>query len=210
MCAVAGIVLTFRKPEYAWVCGFIPAGGSFWAQSFLGVCPTCVLAASLFAIAGILSLANQKLSLSVLAGVLFLVSGLVAFQHNLPEQRNLVIAVNSQETFKTDPVSQNIERNIESKQAKLFFSPLCPHCHEGVKELARYDPEGKKCLPVICPAAAVYGGEKMLRDAGYTGKYALAEGSPRRAYPCLQVGDAYYIGDTSVKEALKIFYERNP
>jgi len=199
------VFLCIKKPEYAWICAFVPAGGSFWAQSLYGVCPTCVGAASVFALAGIVSLSRQRMTVPAFAGLVFLISGLIAFQHNLPDQRNLVLQtkeIKASEIKASQPIKSELKETVSEKQTKLYFSPLCPRCHEVVRLFVAHDPEGKTWTPVICPTVARYGGIAMLTSAGYKGTYSVADSSPTRSYPCLEANGRYYVGDKTIKEVL--------
>ena len=204
ICAAAGVYSAFKKPEIAWAFGFVPAGGSFWAQAVFGICPTCVAAASLFVLAGMAAAIflgrwdSLPVTTAALGGALFLMSGLIAFQFSLPERKDLVVAVETNRPV----VEAQARAAADDGKMRLYFSPLCSHCEEVVRELAALDPEGKTWVPVVCPASAVYGGKKILARAGYRGEHELGEDSPTHSYPCLVVDGKTYEGEKAIKEVL--------
>ena len=189
--ALAALIMLHFNSFWSMALGLTAAAVSFAAQAYMGICSSCTLAASFFALGGI-SLYQEwieKQSIKTLVFALPLVISLGAFVYNNPVQTLAVNAVKSQ------PVCE--------EKAYLYYSPLCSHCHEVLGEMIKFDPEGKTWTPVVIPANLAVQEKHSLKKKGYSGPITSAWKSPSGALPCLVVGNEIYQGSNAVQKYLR-------
>lgn len=200
LAGLAGVIFAAKKllPISALI-GVIGASISLIGQALTAICPYCTVAATMFAIGGLLSLAlivgNKPVWMTLL---LPLIASIVFFAANtIPhDMRSFNIAV------------QNSSGQINQSNMDiplLFISPGCKSCKEAVQEYVRLDPDGKYWMPVIVPNMGLNKGTDGLRKLGYTGQVYSASTSPSAIVPCLKNGDQIFSGSGNVIAQTKKF-----
>lgn len=193
--ALLGIYFA-RKQEHVTVAtiGVLTATGSYMAQSFTYYCYTCTLAATLFAIAGILALIQDRAEhYKVTIGLIVLLClGL--------------FSLNSMFQFYQNPVIQDepyIAQAVEqSDKPLLYVSPTCKACTSMLEKVLAYDSNGEKCLVVVTPIRALASVETELKNRGYTGEVISASQSPTGFVPVL-IKDGEVLRGSQIENYLK-------
>jgi len=175
--AIIGIYFA-RKEEYIIVAttGVLTATGSFIAQSLTYYCSTCTLAATLFAIAGILALIQDRAEHYKVTIVLIALLCLGLF------------SLNSIFHFYQNPIIHDqtyIAQAAGSDKPLLYISPTCKACKTMVETVLAYDPNGEKCIVVATPINSLARVETDLKERGYTGEVISASQSPTGFVPVL-------------------------
>lgn len=189
--AAAALMMLYFNPFWSMALGMTAAAVSFAAQAYFGVCPSCTLAASFFALGGI-SLYQEwieKYPIKTLIFAIPLVLSLGAF-----------VCANPVETL---TVNETRPRPVYEEKAYLYYSPLCSHCHEVLDEMIKIDPKGKTWTPVVVPANLAVQEKKALEKKGYSGQITSAWKSPSGALPCLVAGSEIYKGSGEIQKYLK-------
>lgn len=189
-----GIYFT-RKDEYIIVAtiGIITATGSFIAQSMTYYCSSCTLAATLFAVAGILALIQDRAEHYKVTIVLIvmLCLGLYSLKTMFDFYQNPIIQDNV-----------NITQAIESDKPLLYISPTCKACNFILEAVLAYDPEGEKCIVVATPIRALASVETNLKNRGYAGEVVSANQSPTGFVPVL-IKDGEVLRGNNIENYLK-------
>lgn len=184
-----------NKIQYSAILGITTATLSFIAQYVTAFCLGCTLAASSFALGGLISLLflhsknmllNVSLVSTLIIGIFFMVS-------NLPEYYQEPIVV--KQTTQT--------KSIEQNKANLYISTECSSCDSVINKFVQADPKGKYWQPVIVSHMLLARGEAMLRDKGYEGYVESASQSPTGFVPVLQAHNQYYRGEEITLEKIK-------
>lgn len=199
--ALLGIALALKKKfALASTIGILTATGSYIAQYLTAFCPSCTLAATIFAIGGIISfipIVRSKPGLALLT-VPLVISAALLGSVAIPEDTRPMVYITPASTAKAEEVGSevvSITSNQELKKPQLFFSVTCPSCKKAIEEYVKQDPGGQYWQPVVVPQMALVQGEDMLKGYGYTGSVLSAAKSPGRAVPCLLVAENdMYIG----------------
>ena len=192
--ALLGIYFA-RKQEHVIVAtiGVLTATGSYIAQSFTYYCFTCTIAATLFAIAGILALIQDRAEhYKVTIGLIVLLClGLFSLNSMFQFYQNPVIC---DETY--------IAQAAGSNKPLLYVSPTCKACTSMLEKVLTYDSNGEKCLVVVTPIRALASVETELKNRGYTGEVISANQSPTGFVPVL-IKDGEVLRGSQIENYLK-------
>ena len=192
--AVALVLLRFNS-FWSMVLGMISATVSFAAQSVVGVCPSCVMAASLF-ILGSLVLYSEwesKKPVGTFIASVPLVIALLAFAFTTSRPVDAVSGI-----------TNDVEKApAQEEKLLLYYSPFCPHCEEVLNLMIEKDPKGKTWTPVVVPPSMAVQEKKALYQKGYSGEISSAWRSPAGMFPCLIAGGDMYKGASEIQRFLK-------
>lgn len=165
----------------------ITASGSFIAQSYTAFCVSCTMAATLFALAGIFSLIQDKgqhvklaftLVLVLIFGVYSLNSIFDFYQNPIIEHDGIVLA----------------KTTDNSDKPLLYVSPTCSSCNYFLDLVVKYDPKGEKCTIVTTPIRTLAQVEGTLKEKGYAGEIVSSAQSPTGFVPVLIVDGKSFRG----------------
>jgi len=192
--ALLGIYFA-RKQEHVIVAtiGVLTATGSYIAQSFTYYCFTCTIAATLFAIAGILALIQDRAEhyKATIALIALLCLGLFSLNSMFQFYQNPVIR---DETY--------IAQAAGSNKPLLYVSSTCKACTSMLEKVLTYDSNGEKCLVVVTPIRALASVETELKNRGYTGEVISANQSPTGFVPVL-IKDGEVLRGSQIENYLK-------
>ncbi len=168
---------------------------SFLAQAIIGWCVSCIIAAVMFAIAGLLA-SRRKIQLLFGIPILF---GILVFI--LPN----IVSKDSSESYPVTSALHTSKANISdyekvrnSSIPLLYVSAFCPSCKDILKRYIESDPQGKYWRPVIVSHGQE--GDQMLNDMGYTGEL-YHEIAVSKAVPCLEIRNEKYVGQRNILSA---------
>lgn len=192
--AALGIWASYKgKEKLAAIAGTIPSAGSFVAQGIYGLCVTCTVAATLFAIAAAFAIyedyrkggvrtAGACLAL-IIAGSLFLLA-------------HTTTSTNTQTNTHT-------LAHTHTAKYMVYINPECQACEDTLRYLIKGDPCGKKWQPVVVPRAELYGAERKLSRMGYMGEIMTADDNPGNVFPTMQIGERLYTGKKQIIKKLE-------
>lgn len=157
--------------------GILAASSSFAAQGISAICWYCTIAATIFAIAGLIELSSlAKINLLYLVAIGPLFIALAVYSQNGYEDPRSFTYVQAQES---ELVSDYPDK------PRLYISSSCKACKDAMLYFVDKDPDGQHWQPVIVPNISLAKGEEILRNIGYTGKVISAGRSPAGSVPCL-------------------------
>ncbi len=170
--------------------------GSLIVQSYTAFCLSCTITASLFALAGVVGLLQDKgehLKLNIilicilLVGVFFLSSMLVFYQNPAIQDKGLVLEQ---------------KKTTTEEKAKLYISPSCSFCDEYLDYLIEQDILGEKCIVVTVPIRSLAKTQQDLKDKGFKGEVLSTAQSPTNFVPVLIFNEEVLTG-SKIKSFLR-------
>lgn len=182
------IAVYYRRFSVAAVISILAATTSFIAQALTGWCISCIIAATMFVIAGLLT-SSRKIQL--LFGIPILFGLLIFILPGIVSKDSSVSYPVSPSLHTSKPNISDYEKEPNNSIALLYVSAYCPSCKEVLKQYIESDPQGEYWRPVIVSSGQV--GKSMLMNMGYVGEQYL-DPSPAKIVPCLEIGQNKYVG----------------
>ena len=195
--AIFGIIAIYKKHySIASLAAILAATISITAQSITGWCMSCIIAAAMFAIAGLLA-CERKMQLIGIP--IFLVILILSLSSIVPV--NGMKTANSSKSSSPSPQADLINaladpgKDLNTQIPLLYVSEYCPSCKDVLKRYIQNDPQGQHWRPVMVSPG--HADKSMLTDMGYTGEVYQSV-SVSQAVPCLIFGNKKYIGERNI------------
>lgn len=195
--AVFGLITMYKK--YYSIGAFVAilaATISVIAQSIIGWCMSCIIAATMFSIAGLLACERkmQLIGIPILLVILILSLSSIVPVNGMKTANNSKSSSLSPRAYLINSLAEP-GKDLNTQIPLLYISEYCPSCKEVLKQYIKNDPQGDRWQPVMVSPRQV--GNSMLTDMGYTGE-VYQSGAVSQIVPCLEMGNQKYIGAKNI------------